>query len=260
MVREDKEVWEPIISRLFEQDTSSGDPSLIAEIWALDDPCHGDSYEFNVDSLRMSGQVSIEVYGHAFHRLFRDGHVNPQHNDVVLIGSCAGSVASILTATLCPSLFSSLIIIEPLVVTEQMLKAATKWSTIGAKRRDTWPSREDALLWMKYRLPWNRWHPDVLDLLVTYGMKESTTGVQLKCPTSVYHTGQQNFQDPYNAFVALAGLCSVLPVHAIFGARPDYVSPELQAMLCDVQAGRKMASVSRIPDAGHMVWSDLRLS
>ena len=51
-------------------------------------------YDRSLDMSDACHAKAIEAYAHSFHRLFRDGLVDPQHSDVVLIGSCAGSVAA----------------------------------------------------------------------------------------------------------------------------------------------------------------------
>ncbi len=69
--------------------------------------------------------------------------------------------------------YSSLILVEPPIMTRKVFARATKkgkaWELLvemAKTRKDIWPSREAARDWMSKRLPWNCWTPRCLDLFV----------------------------------------------------------------------------------------------
>lgn len=69
--------------------------------------------------------------------------------------------------------YSSMIIVDPPMMTKEILAAAMSRRTtmlavieLAKTRKDTWPSREAAKVWLGKRLPWKRWTPQVLDLYV----------------------------------------------------------------------------------------------
>lgn len=69
--------------------------------------------------------------------------------------------------------FSSLILIEPGFISPEMLERVSNMGiryetliTMAKTRKDTWPSREAARVWISTRLPWKFWTPRSLDLFV----------------------------------------------------------------------------------------------
>lgn len=69
--------------------------------------------------------------------------------------------------------FSSLILVEPTMMTRETMKEFSKNATmmmrsveVAKSKRDIWPSREAAHEWMSHRSPWKRWDPRVLEAYV----------------------------------------------------------------------------------------------
>jgi len=48
-------------------------------------------------------------------------------------------------------------------------------------------------------------------------------------------------------------ICNRIPVHVIFGGNPDYLPRSVQDGLTDPESGRRFASVTRIPNTGHLL-------
>jgi len=151
-----------------------------------------------------------------------------------------------------------LILVEPTLMTRQVLAEFTQSganSPFAPLERDMWPSREDARAWMSRRSPWKDWKSQVLDHFIEFALRDlpiatypnTRSGVTLCC------TRQQEAisdQDAFDSIDRLTELCGMLPVHCIFGAKHDLVAAETQQALI---SGRRMASVTRIPGAGHLV-------
>jgi len=51
----------------------------------------------------------------------------------------------------------------------------------------------------------------------------------------------------------LNGICNRIPVHVIYGGNPDYLPRSTQDGLTGPESGRNFASVTRIPNTGHLV-------
>lgn len=128
-------------------------------------------------------------------------------------------------------------------------------------KRGSWPTRQDARLWLSRRPPWKDWEPRVLDLFVEFALRDLPTetypdakgGVTLRCTRQQEVTGYTYHQDAIDGVERLTELCPILPIHCIFGEKTDLIAAETQAALLDPNSGRKMASVARIPGAGHLV-------
>lgn len=89
----------------------------------------------------------------------------------------------IFTASTFPQLFETLILVDPTIFPADTVRwPATSTLVNGAIiRRTQWKSREEAkTLFAKNKGFYGRWHKDVLDGYVHYGLLEDEQGVQLK--------------------------------------------------------------------------------
>lgn len=149
--------------------------------------------------------------------------------------------------------YSSLILVEPSMMTKEILarlmsKGNDAWHDLiqmARTRRDVWDSRVAARQWMASRLPWKTWTPRAIDLFVvrflsyqtmslsdrmqeyalcdlpTPTYPDSISGVTLCCTRVQEAVGYIYHQDAIDAINRLSELCPVIPVHTIFGGRPD---------------------------------------
>ena len=89
----------------------------------------------------------------------------------------------IFTASTFPQLFETLILVDPTIFPADTVRwPATSTLVNGAIiRRTQWKSREEAkTLFAKNKSFYGRWHKDVLDGYVHYGLLEDEQGMQLK--------------------------------------------------------------------------------
>lgn len=85
-----------------------------------------------------------------------------------------------------PRLFTSLVLIEPVIVPDTFSGLGPKLSLLSLKRQDTWPSRSAAI--ESARKSHKRWHPRVFQRWIQHGYRE--------LPTAIYaQTKRENRRD-----------------------------------------------------------------
>jgi hypothetical protein len=98
---------------------------------------------------------------------------------IVLIGHSVGAAGMIYTASTFPQLFETLIIVDPTIFPKDVMREPfTLALTAGAViRRDNWSSRGEARsLFQKNKGFFGKWHPDVLNGFVDFGLREARDG------------------------------------------------------------------------------------
>ncbi|KAJ7127308.1 alpha/beta-hydrolase, partial [Mycena crocata] len=265
-----KETWESVIQYLFE--FRRGDPSgaPITEIWSAESPNHGESAAINEKPLlERSHGLSGYQWGRGIQALLKSGLISSTH--IASVGHSAGACVMVLSTDGYPLddlPYFSMILIEPTTMTKELLEDALKKplemnrvTDAVRKRRDIWESRESAGAWLKVRFPWKRWDARSLDRFVKYGLRDMPTaaypdrerGVTLSCTREQEALGYAYEQDGVDAMERLKGLCRHIPVHCIFGAQFDFVPDRTRRAICDETQGRRMASITTIPNTGHFV-------
>ena len=81
-------------------------------------------------------------------------------------------------ALLHPRLFESLILIDPVIQGRVSVQGNVNPASMSARRRETWPSRADALASFKKSKFYQAWDERVLDLWVQHGLRD--------CPTTLF--------------------------------------------------------------------------
>ncbi|KAG7441682.1 alpha/beta-hydrolase [Guyanagaster necrorhizus] len=248
-----KEHWEPIIQRLY----AHGGP--IIEAWAIDSQTHGAAATLNRDAIDAPGFTYSSYHlAEACANLYKT-HLTGTRHPIVLIGHSAGAASVALvpsfwgTPTRQP--FSALILVEPAIWPGSMIGIADSpayklaCSTIP-HRRKTWASRDAVRRDLALRAPWRMWDSRILDIYIEHGFEEDKEGVSLRCRP---HHECQPFANQINAVYPIPELDKTrkkVPVHVVYGERNDLFTREKQDSLL---RGRKFASVTRIPGAGHLV-------
>ncbi|KAJ7600911.1 Alpha/beta hydrolase family-domain-containing protein [Mycena floridula] len=257
-----KEQWEPVIEKIFSEQQSKPSFQRIREAWAFDWQNHGDSAVLNKDLLQPEG-ISIYVWAEHISAFVRSDRMKGHR--LVIGGHSAGAGCIMLTTKDIPLSeipYIAVILIEPTMVTQELFyqtfdeRMATMVFTVEATsmRRDTWPTRDEAFIWMSKRFPWRKWDPRAVRLLVDHGLQDTSTGaVTLKCDRNQESLSYPDVDGHFEAPLELARVCQVLPIHIIWGNEYELVPDELQASLCDISQGRTVASVSKVENAGHMV-------
>lgn len=96
------------------------------------------------------------------------------------IGHSMGGNNLVNLSIMHPRLFTSLILIDPVIARTPSAQGNFAPARLSAKRRDRWPSREAAAASFKRSKFYQTWDPRVLDLWIKYGLRN--------LPTLVYPT------------------------------------------------------------------------
>ncbi|KAL1949713.1 hypothetical protein VTO73DRAFT_8594 [Trametes versicolor] len=252
-----KEVWEPVLARIFAA-AATNTRLRIREAWTFDMQSHGASARLNSHVLDgLEAGLPVDEYTVAFKHFVATGAFHGHR--LVGIGHSLGVTAVILSAVTdeMPAVrYEHVIVIEPALASYECyqenpddIMKDTARATL--KRRDTWKSRDDARAYLAARLPWAMWDPRARELYVRHGIKDVAGGVALCC-SKVHEGAAYIYYD--QCFRAVDGLRSgidpAVPVHWILGTREDFL-PQLahDSVMCV----RKIASLQRVPDAGHFV-------
>ncbi|GAA5981685.1 hypothetical protein JCM11641_004214 [Rhodosporidiobolus odoratus] len=175
---------------------------------------------------------------------------------IVGIGHSLGGAATAFASSALPSLFSSIILIDPVLPTPHVSTRSMEKLTTGALvRKERWSSREEALESFGKKPFFQAWDRRALEAYCEFGLEEvEGGGVKLKCEA---RDEALTFCDPMS--VASRRACSrlsllprSLPVHFIFADSNRSVLPEENI---DYILGTAVphASASRVKGAGHLV-------
>ncbi|CAE6492286.1 unnamed protein product [Rhizoctonia solani] len=200
-----KEIWETTLKCLLSTPQGQG---RIDEIWALDAASHGDSGLLNKDGLgdifqvewsdhtrdilnflanflpdRLETQVELNlsrIPEQITQQRLKHGFTN---RTVVGIGHSFGGCTVARAAIECPNLFSSLILVDPVIFSSYADRGLVIDALIkgASSRRDHWPDRESAKSGFLKSPFFRSWHPDVLADYIQYGTAQDDQGTRLKC-------------------------------------------------------------------------------
>ncbi|EKM56754.1 uncharacterized protein PHACADRAFT_141668 [Phanerochaete carnosa HHB-10118-sp] len=265
-----KEHWEPTLEHVYERlkEPENAFGVKVREAWSIECPNHGDAAVLNEDALTWGylPTFSWEEYARSIHAVLtglgQGIDVDFSRRRLVGVGHSMGAIALMLADTYFPTLkFASLILVGPALLHKlHPGELQPDPATPAAKRRDIWPSREEALKALQSRPPFKTWDPRILELYVEHGMRELPTavypdkadGVTLKCPRKQEVACYLSDIGRARAYNYLHHLCVTLPVHIIFGTINDLFSVAHQYILT-VAAKEKYATVSKVDGAGHLV-------
>ncbi|EIN09173.1 alpha/beta-hydrolase [Punctularia strigosozonata HHB-11173 SS5] len=266
-----KESWKPTIAHIFSlQAAAPNNAFAIVEAWSMDAPNHGRAAIINEQRLqtRPPGLTAYQ-WGRAVQILLKSGLI--AGNGVVGIGHSAGACVMVLSTTGYPAShlpYRSVILVDPPMMTKEILDRSMQRNSpligvieLAKNRKDIWPSRSAAREWLAKRMPWRRWSQEVLDLYVEHALRELPTatypdrkeGVTLSCTREQESAGYIFHQDGIDSLERLKELCPAIPVHCIFGGKSDLVAEETQQAIVDENEGRRMATITRVAGAGHLV-------
>ncbi|KAF3905483.1 hypothetical protein ABW20_dc0107699 [Dactylellina cionopaga] len=168
-----KELYEPFFEYLVEDYENRG--AKFRGIWIADIHCQGESGILNEKTL--GGDVSW--FDHSRDVLsiimnFPKDIVRP----IAAVGHSMGGAQLFRLSVMHPTLFACAVAIDPTISDKPAFPASANPATMSAKRRDIWPSQEEAVKFFKSRPFYQSWDPEVLDLHMKYGLR--------KVPTAIY--------------------------------------------------------------------------
>ncbi|GBE82655.1 alpha/beta-hydrolase [Sparassis crispa] len=210
-----KEIWEPALQHLVAAGQVPGTTYTIDEIWTWEAVNHGDSALVNGENLGwaydwqdntrdilqfmlsyLPSSASPSALPIHLERL--PDHVSDvrkvhgfDERTMVVVGHSLGGCTTSLAALNCPRLFSSLVLIDPVIFdpSPSDFKIETQRisnTVLGTlQRRDRWPSRQDAREKFAAVPFFAAWDPAVLDMYVESGLRDdpATGDVVLKMPS-----------------------------------------------------------------------------
>ncbi|KAI0643042.1 hypothetical protein C8Q79DRAFT_928819 [Trametes meyenii] len=263
-----KELWEPMITEMFDLQSaqvSHHSTRRICEAWSLDAQSHGDSALLNKDALEHREALSIEEYANMLRYFITSNYVRGR--DIAVVGQSASTSAWILACSgIDLPYLRAIILIEPVMITPPIADLSKDPRIlIGdanhvrvSTRQDTWLTYAALETWLRKTHPWKTWEPRMFALYLAYGftaVRDAVTGARVvtpKCPRS-HELGFYPGRAHVESGRLTSAVCARYPVHAVFGERPEMVSLESRGSICDASQGRKMASVSIVPNVGHSV-------
>ncbi|KAI5800122.1 Alpha/beta hydrolase family-domain-containing protein [Geopyxis carbonaria] len=120
-----------------------------------DDPCWND---FSRDTIHMINT-------------FADQMPPP----IIGVGHSFGGHAIARAALMHPSLFTSIVLIDPVIEESEVIESGYATSKLSAKRIDVWRTRSDAENYFRSRKFYQRWDPRVLKAHLKYGLRDLPT-------------------------------------------------------------------------------------
>ncbi|KAG6817570.1 hypothetical protein H0H87_006947 [Tephrocybe sp. NHM501043] len=280
-----KEIWEPVLQHLL----SSQAASTIDEVWTWESVQHGDACLINgdknggvfdwTDNARdilnfLTNYLPTKASGGSLPthlpRLpsdeveFRQN--NPfRHRTLITIGHSYGGCTSTYAALTLPKLFSSIMLIDPVIVkpTGHLISRSERVDKLvqGAiLRRESWSSREEALGLLSKSPFFGAWDPAVLKIYIdcgTYDTTDPTTGkpvIRLKMPGIQEAIVFSETHTEVEVFERLPTLDERIELRWIVPGKPgagEFGPPGSTRER--VWLRPKNASNIRIPNAGHLI-------
>ena len=255
-----KELYEPFIEHLLVD-------QVIEAVFIHDVVCQGYSGLQNKDKLGDeypwydSGRDIVKMIWH----LRESGQMS--YRPLVGIGHSMGGCQMLYAATLHPTLFQAVVAIEPILLTANSNPAENKIGgiTLGllsAKRRNHWPSREEARKLFAKSAFYKNWDARAFDLWIKHGLIPVSTGAtEVKLTTDpafeVYSftqwvpyldTPETDLDCCEYVFNRLPSF--QIPVHTVFGAETTTFTEQKKH---DIATAAPRGSRVDVPGTGHLV-------
>ena len=221
-----KEVWLPVVESLL-------DIRPTTQALALDLRGHGDSPQ--VDEPYRWDLVTDDV-------VFTMG----ERSGLVGVGHSIGGAVIARAAALVPDLFSSIVLIEPIILPPPFRRAEIPLSRAAQRRRSRFESRDAA--YERFRSgPMATWQPEALAAYVDFGFVDDGDGIAIKCQPSVeadvFTEGSNH--DTWDLVPEVS-----MPVTIVAGGRSDtHTKPFLDAL----EGQFNQATTIVIPETGHFL-------
>jgi pimeloyl-ACP methyl ester carboxylesterase len=273
-----KEIWEPVLQHLL----SNASGVQIDEVWTWEAIQHGDSALINKDNLGgifdwMDNSRDILNFLVNYLPSAPTPSVLPTHlqrlssteaesrkstgykeRTLVAVGHSLGGTTSALVAINYPALFSSLVLVDPIVIQPYMLgsKSEALYDLVmGAiQRREHWPSREEALRLFNLVPFFAAWDPEMLRVFVEHGLTQDPHGgFRLKTSGIQEAIAFADAFVPCEVWELIERLDERIELRWIMPGKPSLVTGGDAMARVRVWRRLKNASNIRIANAGHLI-------
>ena len=188
-------------------------------------------YEVIAFDLRGHGRAETPI-AEDLHTLYTGSNIaldlrialeNLNITDAMGIGHSMGGHVVVSVQSENADLFSSLLLIDPVMSVKAISKQQSEMFNFVRKRRDEWSSPEEMINRFAQRFPHSQWEPKVLDDYVKYGLlpNDANDSFQLACPplveAAIYESGDSDLRDE-------ASLVEI-PVHIMRAKLRDLSNP-----------------------------------
>jgi len=230
-------MWAPIAERLRER----------FHVIAMDGRGHGDSSKPEDDDGYAWVRMLEDLVAVSERLLTETG----QERVALGLGHSFGGTLSLGAAAARPDHFERVAMLDPVILPPPAVRnefpgRSNELAERARRRRHHWASRDEARAYFAERAFFADWQPEVLDLYVAEGLRESGDGgVELKCPGRVEAAVFEGARG-YDIFEAARGLA--LPVRLIRATRGDF--PRLvYEQLAEILPGAEIEDL----EAGHLI-------
>lgn len=213
-------VWRPVIDEL---------EGIHTITW--DFPGHG-------SGPRLRPPFGWEVFAERVLEVTRPGGIGVGHS----MGAAALTMAELAD----PGRFRFLLLIEPIIFPGPYRRREHELSTVAAKRKSSFPSRQTARENFATRAAFSEWHPDAINGYVDCGLVGEEV-VKLACDADVEAEVYRG-SGAHDTWEHLGQLR--VPALVLCGARSDTISEDLARSQAERMGG---AGVEIVPDAGHFL-------
>ncbi len=140
------------------------------------------------------------------------------------VGHSIGGHAVTLAAALEPSLFASLLLIDPVILPPEAYTGTAEFEHYTAHRRSEWASPDELVARFKDRAPFSAWNPQVLRDYAEYGLLPNPNGAGyvLACPPALEAASYQ-YATNANIYPEIATI--QIPVTILRARSADDASP-----------------------------------
>ncbi len=212
---------------------------------------HGRAWDVIARGLPGRRKIAVEVRGHG-----RSGKPSPPYlwrdfgSDIAAVaealhvqaalgvGHSMGGHSTVCAAALRPETYSELLLIDPTIMPRRLYGTAAPDASYIGKRRNVFASAEAMIERFRDRLPFSRWHPQVLRDYCVYGILPRGGEFVLACPPhieeSIYRQSRMPESNIYPEIERIQQPVTVIRAgktreHGVFDLSTSPTAPDLAA-------------------------------
>ncbi|PVV04479.1 hypothetical protein BB560_001025 [Smittium megazygosporum] len=249
-----KELWYPVISRLFNQMKQSSGPdgnSFVIEKAVAFDVCHsGESAILNKDKLQFA-EIRYSWCDNARDVLSVAEQLNVPASKLVGIGHSYGASSLMVAEIMRPSTFHSIFAVDPVL----MFNPNTDNAPIviqTLRRKNKWSTKEDFLKYIRSKPLYASWTDECQALFVEHGITPDPSDPSSFILSCAPKFEAATFRGPTSALRTLHGSTHMLtcPLHLVVGETSDVLNPALANSFI---SKTPLGSFSVVPNSSHLI-------